>query len=292
MRALRSHDSVHDAIQLDVRKGTQACARMLIGNMNRKLTDYAVHEIRTRIKQLRSLLKLVRSDLGEPRYQRTKRCLQQVSKPLAGIRDAKVMLSTCDRILQRWDRADRARLRTTLQRRLVSARLKTSPTKRRLLAMKLVTAQRMLADWPESHAGWKSLSRGLRRGYARGRDALEIARSAPSDANFHELRKRAKDLLYTCAFLRKGSPHATSLLTDLRRFTELLGTDHDMAMLQRAAATDRLVRREPLRGHLCRLAVREQIALRELAFRIGARIYNAAPAAFTRRVHRDWKEWR
>lgn len=291
MQPLRSHDNVHDAIQLEVRKSTAASVRLLTGRMSGTLTDEAVHEIRTRIKKLRTLLRLVRSSLGEIRYERAKACLQRASHPLAGVRDAKVMLSTCRRMLRRWDRVDRERLYGNLQSRLERARLKASP-KRRTLATKLVTVQRLLADWPESPAGWKSLSGGLRREYAAGRNAFEAARSAPTDANFHELRKRAKDLLYTCAFLRKASQHATSLVADLDRFTDLLGTDHDMAILHRAATTGRLVRREPLRGHLSKLAVREQMALRKRAWKIGARIYDDAPAVFAKQIHRDWKKWR
>jgi CHAD domain-containing protein len=292
LRAVRPHDNVQNAIQLEVRNSTQICRRLLAGRTDRKLTDTAVHEIRTRVKKLRTLLRLARSDLGKTRYQEAKQCLQQANQPLASIRDARVMLSTCDGVLRRWDRVDRTRLRATMQRRLEAARAKASPNERRTLATKLADLQRLLADWPQSHIGWKSLSRALRRSYAGGRRALASAHSTPSDANLHELRKRAKDLLYTCTFLREVSPHAEALVSDLDRFTEILGTDHDMALLHLAATAGSLARREPIRVHLSRSAVQEQTALRKRAWKLGARIYRATPAVFTKQIHEDWKDSR
>jgi CHAD domain-containing protein len=292
MRALRSHDTVHGAIQLNVARSTGVCIRLLTGKMSSTLTDDAVHEIRTRLKKLRALLRLVRTDLGETRYQRAKRGLQQASHPLAGIRDARVLLTTCEKVLRRWDGTDHVRLHATLGRRLDSARQKASPGKRRAFAMKLATVGQLIADWPESQAGWKSLSGGLRHVYARGRHAFETAGSAPSDTHLHDLRKRAKDLLYMCAFLRRGSPHARSLSTDLDRFADLLGADHDLAILYRTAARGKLAHKPPLRKQLCESATRQRKRLRKQAWRIGSRIYNDPPAAFLEHIHRDWQDWR
>jgi hypothetical protein len=127
--------------------------------------------------------------------------------------------------------------------------------------------------------------------YAQGRDALETAVSKESDANMHELRKRAKDLLYTGAFLRKASPYAKSLLPNLDRFTDLLGLDHDLAILRRAA-TRQLVRNEPLRRRLSELALRRQTLLRRRAWRIGSRVYCDSPTVYMRQIHKDWKNCR
>jgi hypothetical protein len=44
MRALMTHDNVHDAIQLKVRKTTAACVRLLTGRLSSKLTDDAVQQ--------------------------------------------------------------------------------------------------------------------------------------------------------------------------------------------------------------------------------------------------------
>jgi len=128
--------------------------------------------------------------------------------------------------------------------------------------------------------------------YAKGRDALKMAAAEKSDANLHELRKRAKDLLYTCELLRKASPRARALFADLKRFTDLLGEHRDLAMLLRVMAAGRLVHEGPLGGQLAKLASREQTSLCNRAWKIGLRIYDEPAAAFVSRVHGDWKSWR
>jgi len=70
----------------------------------------------------RSLLRLVRSHIGASRYDKTKRKLRQTSRLLASVRDAKVMLTTCQHLLQRRDPADRAVYSLPLRTRLIAAR--------------------------------------------------------------------------------------------------------------------------------------------------------------------------
>jgi CHAD domain-containing protein len=106
------------------------------------------------------------------------------------------------------------------------------------------------------------------------------------------MRKRAKDLLYTCEFLRKASPRTRALAADLKRLTDLLGQHRDLAMLQGAVAAGRLVHEGALHRQLVKLASREQASLCNRVWKIGLRIYDEPAAAFASRVHGDWKAWR
>jgi CHAD domain-containing protein len=296
MRALKRDENVHDAIQLAIQKSTRASLALLTGGQNSTLTDEAIHDLRKRVKVLRSLLRLVRADMGDRRFRRVNRCLREANLPLSGVRDAKVILISCNRLVGRCNALDtaRMRLRKALERRLEEARVRvaaSAPT-RRIVAGKLRTAARVVSDWRASHGSWKNLSHGLRSMYAKGRDALEMATADKSDANLHELRKRAKDLLYACEFLRNASPRARSAFADLKRFTDLLGEHRDLAMLQHAMAAGRPVCESSLRKQLVKLASREQALLRNRAWKIGLHIYDKSPAALVGRVHRDWKTWR
>jgi len=292
MRALKRGDNVHQAIQLDIARGTEVCVKLLTDSTSTCLTDDAVHEVRTRIKKMRSLLRLVRPSLGESRYQRAKRCLQQASRPLAPIRDARVVLATCEGLMRRWGGADRASLDAALERRLEKALATASPTKRRTMARNLSRILGLTTELPAKQAGWSSLSHGLQRTYARGRKAFEAAHSSGSDAGLHELRKCAKDLLYTCSFLRKASPRATALISDLRRLTDLLGNAHDLAIVKRLASPRGPVHEVSLRRRLAESAARRQAFLRSQAWKIGSRIYDKSAHAFAKHFHRDWKKWR
>jgi len=293
MRALRSEENVHDAIQLVVRRSTRASLALLTDGKSSTLTDEAIHDLRKRVKMLRSLLRLVRADMGDRRFQRANCGLREANLPLSGVRDAKVVLISCNRLVGRCNALDTARMRLhkALERHLEEARVRVaaSPRSRRTVAGKLRTAERAVSDWHASQGSWRTLSHGLRSMYTKGRDALKIATADISDANLHELRKRAKDLLYACEFLRKASPRARTLSADLKRFTDLLGVHRDLAMLQRAAG--QLVRDGSLRRQLIQLASHEQALLANRAWKIGSRIYDKSAAAFVSRVHRDWKAW-
>lgn len=296
MRALKRGEKVHDAIQLVVQKTTHASIALLSRGKGSTLTDKAIHDLRKQVKMLRSLLRLVRADMGDRRYERANGCLREASLPLAEVRDAKVVLSSCDQLMGRHDSLDTAhlRLQAELARRLEVSRVRVAapPATRRTIAMKLQTVERLVTAWRTSHSSWRNLSHGLRTMYAKGREALKKADADKSDANLHELRKRAKDLLYTCEFLRRASPRAKCLSADLKRFTDLLGEHRDLAMLQHAVAARQLVHEGSLSRQLAKLASRKQESLLNRAWKTGFPIYEQSAAAFVSRVHRDWKAWR
>lgn len=296
MCPLRRNENIHDAIQLVVQRGTKSCVARLTGRKAPKLADDAIHDLRKQFKALRSLVKLVRDDMGDWRYRSVNRGLRNASLPLSAARDAKVVLTTCNRIVRRCEsfNSQGKRMITALERHLEETRVRIAAVAdtRRTIAANLRTVERLVTDWHASQGSWKSLSRGLRSMYTKGRHALGIATADSSDDNLHELRKRSKDLLYACAFLRKASPRARRTATALKRFTELLGEHRDLGMLQRAVAEGRRVSERSVRSQLAKLVSREEAALRHRALRIGPGIYDESAATFVGHVHRDWKTWR
>lgn len=254
-----------------------------MGEMSKQLSDAAVHEIRTRIKKMRGLLRLVRADIGAARYEQIDRRLQRTSHSLARARDARVMLSTCQSLLQHRAPADCARYLSALRQRLKAARKTLSAPRRRTLTLKLISVQKAVASWPESDGGWKELSKGLRLEYADARDALQTVRlRANAPRRLHELRKRSKGLLYMCEFLGRISPHAGSKARQLKAFAACLGTVHDMSVLIGEVRSARIAR----------IADQNQIALRQKAWRLGVRIFRESPAMFTRRAREEWRNRR
>ncbi len=67
-----------------------------------------VHEARKALKRLRALIRLLRGRLGETAYERDSTTLRDAGRLLAGARDAEVLLSTLDELLER--NPQRARL--------------------------------------------------------------------------------------------------------------------------------------------------------------------------------------
>ncbi|MBS0421218.1 MAG: CHAD domain-containing protein [Proteobacteria bacterium] len=122
MRTLNPRENVRRAIQAALTELAQPCVQLLTAALSKPLTDEAVHEIRTHIKRMRALLRLVRADIGHAGYAQARRKLKQTSHSLANVRDAKVMLTTCQQLLRRRTAAYRAAYSIPLRRRLRAAR--------------------------------------------------------------------------------------------------------------------------------------------------------------------------
>jgi CHAD domain-containing protein len=282
MRALKPRDKVGSAVQSAFLNDAERCVELLTGKISEPITDGAVHEIRTRIKQMRALLYFVRAKMSKERYARVKRKLRQTSRSLGSLRDAKVMLTTSEKLLQHRRAAECAVLSDTLGRRLEAARRKLAPPRRRSMADDLVSAQDAVSGSSASEAGWKALAAGLRHEYRGARTAFEANRLAPSEPHLHELRKRAKGVLYMCQFLGEMSPYAGSQARRLKRLTDYLGRDHDLSVLRRATFSE----------HLERMAGTRQQGLQRKAARLGASLFVDSAATFTKRVHQEWKSQR
>mgnify|MGYP003780078465 CR=1 FL=1 len=109
---------------------------------------------------------------------------------------------------------------------------------------------------------------------------------APTDANFHEWRKRVKYLWYHVRILEASWPPVMAALTsELDVLGDLLGEDHDLADVRGL-----LMRRPEAAGHdvLLGLITQRQKELRKAALPLGRRIYAEKPGAFTARLERYW----
>src|SRR5438045_3466194 len=85
-----------------------AVRRVALGRVNHALAQLdgkaesdsatAIHELRKDLKKLRSLLRLMRSQLGRETYRRENDALRQAGRRLSGARDAEVMLQTLEEL--------------------------------------------------------------------------------------------------------------------------------------------------------------------------------------------------
>ena len=108
----------------------------------------------------------------------------------------------------------------------------------------------------------------------------------PSTENLHELRKRAKDVWYAGQILRPASPKLLAELSaDAHELSDLIGEDHDLALLAESAAArpDRFSEEARL-DDLLGLIERRRKQLRRKALKLSARLYRRKPRAVVRRI--------
>jgi CHAD domain-containing protein len=125
---------------------------------------------------------------------------------------------------------------------------------------------------------------GAVRAYARGRDALAAVERERSVEALHEWRKRVKDLWYHQRLLRDAWETPLKALADeSHRLADLLGDDHDLAMLaDRLAGAGPSPDTEAIRA----LIVERRAELQDEALRLGRRLYVEKPRSYGRRLGR------
>jgi len=242
---------------------------------------------------------LVRDELGDSTFERENRAVRDVARPLSEVRDAKVLIERLDALNDqfkgRLNSENVANLKEHLvaRRRAARTRLIGSADTIPKIVRDSLAVKKRVKRWPLCRRGWRAMEDGLRKVYRQGRDAMGNARAQPTAEALHEWRKRAKDLQYELQLLRDIQPSAMKALADrTHRLTDLLGEDHDLAVMRG------VVKEASKRGvcidaeALTALIDQRRGALQMRAFALGERVYEHKTRKFLRRLERYWKRSR
>ncbi len=263
-------------------------------------TDRSVHAARKELKKARATLRLVRDALGASTYKKENAALRSAARPLSEVRDAEVLLEALHSLIER-SGAPASKLRlgkfqSVLNRGLTESRATVlegkGPLKR---ARKTLQAVRSRAEhWHVGHHGWSVLGAGLKRTYSQGRRALARAQARGSDESLHEWRKQIQYFWHQLQILEPlGSGPLPDLLEQTHRLADLLGDDHDLAVLRERAVKARGVfPTAATHRALIALIDRFRAGLQEKALRLGSHLYQERPATFTARLGEHWRAWR
>jgi CHAD domain-containing protein len=278
-----------------------------------------VHEARKALKRLRALMRLLRDELGEQVFERESALLRDTGRGLAHARDAAVLLSTLDRLLAHEPgklaaRRGVVRLRARLQReREGAAELALSDSASHVEALADLRAMRVrVSTWQlRGRDGIEAVEPALERLYGKGRKRMRKAIRARGERkrtrSLHAWRKRVKDLRYAAEMLdrsgtedAKGKRHGKAGQREFAKriakraddLGELLGEEHDLAMLGERVRTEAKVKRaggtvgtRTRRLLLARIAKRRK-KLRKRALRDGRELYERKPKRFVRRMRK------
>ncbi|MBE9078366.1 CHAD domain-containing protein [Romeria aff. gracilis LEGE 07310] len=256
----------------------------------------AVHNARKRFKQVRAVLRLAKAELGQT-YQRENDCFRDLGHRLSDIRDAQVRLNTLDSLSEHYAIATDAfaDIRTALEAYYQSTRQFVVAEENAIAAAlpKLKAARERVAGWPIEANGWKALS-GFERAYQRGQNAFKQAIKHPEAENWHDWRKRVKDLWYHTKILKPVWPGMmTALANELSDLSDLLGDDHDLVGLREfILSRPKRLKECDQQDALLALIDRRQQELRTEAQKLGQRLYVEKPKRFDKRTKAYWQIWR
>ncbi len=261
--------------------------------------DRHVHEIRKACKKLRALLRLVRPVLSDAIYREEDACLRDAARPLAEMRDAKVMLQTLNGLVAHFegqlagDSFDAAHL--SLQAHLTQAR--DSGLRDIEVCIEIAEAFRAararIKDWADVPNRWHTIADGLGATYKSARRALHAAVENPTSEALHEWRKQLKYLLHQLQIIEPiRRKLLDELIRDASQLASRLGEDHDLAVLREKLLTepnefggDGEVKR------LLALLDQRRNELQQLVFATGQRLLDKRPKDFSRQMRNYWKRW-
>ncbi len=278
-----------------VEQSTKAAAEL--SGDNPDIHD-GIHNARKSFKKIRSLLRLVKKDLGKSRYKRENKWFRHAKNRLSSVRDAEAMIETFDALAERFSSIGECSSLNSLRGALEERRRRIADEAVDLEQMASATAESLLEvedrtrAWRLAHDGFAAIRPGLERSYGAGRKAMDKAYRKPTDERFHEWRKRVKDHWYHCRLLRSIWPEQMSARIDeLKRLSDLLGDDHDLAVL-RQVLEEEGGGLDGDTGTITCLAERRQGELRSEARGLGERLYEKAPDCLADEFAGYWKAWK
>ena len=271
--------------------------------------DSAVHESRKRLKEVRSLLRLLRNHVvdadGKAIRKRENEALRTIATNLTEAREAAVAAKTFKALVKRHPDELSGDVFDDLARRLDvrHAQVATATSIARVndAIAQLADVRQRAASWSVSRGDWKAFEPGLAKAYGDGRDCFRSLRKATKAGKakqvdpevWHDWRKRAKDLRYSLEFLRDAHAELVGgLVRVTKSLTDALGDDHDLAeldLLLRAGRDDQLRDLDPAAvARVGELAHADREALQADALVLGWLLYVEKPDAFAKRIGTYW----
>jgi CHAD domain-containing protein len=232
-------------------EGLQRVSKVLLQELlqvmgQEKLAPGKVHDARKIIKNLRAMLRLTRGALIDKTRGARNQALRNLAGPLSGPRDAAVTLAAFEKVYQEGlngtppSEAEPS-WATQLHQSLSAKARAWIPVESYQGGVEEVRRWGLLLPFKDGQSGgergndnWESIvEQGLRKTYRQGRRLMRqvVASVEPSDEEWHELRKRVKDLGYQLSLLKKVRG-IKSLLRKLDEIGAALGDARDLTLLR------------------------------------------------------------
>jgi CHAD domain-containing protein len=286
-----------------VRKGVK---RLLRRDVQKALEELrcsnrleSVHEVRKEIKQMRALLRLVRTAVSRADYRRASTALREAAGYLSAARDSHVKVNALEQLTEHFKRELAPRSLEQIKKTLSQeCRRQQAELSHKRVATRVRRRLQALSRHGESlsfkSSGWAVIGPGIQRSYREGRRGYLLSRKATRPEALHEWRKRVKDLYYQVNLLCPIWPEQMmAVAAELKHLGERLGDDHDLFLLIEPGMFNAFRKQAPEEAEALKALVDErQTELRAQALAIGARFYLEKPAAFCKRLGQYWKRWR
>ncbi len=291
--------------QESVTRGIRRIAQEQIGAAMREAASHTrdshdtVHQIRKHFKKIRALLRLARFDLGEF-YRQENRWYRDAANRLSTVRDAESAVEAFKRMQSAFRKKSERETYKSVLARLVERRDVLADESSDLggqleqISSQLEEAYDRIESWQFSRKGFAVVQTGLIDEYRKGRSTMQQAYAGADDELFHEWRKHVKNHWYHTRLLNSIWPRVMKArCTELRGLAELLGDDHDLAVLRSAVESEPgVTANSKSRRHVFQAIDNRHGELCCHARFLGQRLFAEKPNALRCRMHSYWKAWK
>lgn len=258
-----------------------------------------IHSVRKRVKKIRALLRLVRSDLDEETFRRENLRYRNIGNMMSHLRDATVMINTLDKLRETHPDGLPETAFAALRGALVTRQAEVSEAffahENRIgeVIAAFREAEQHLPE-PSGRDSFAVFAPNIKGIYRRGVKAFALAISEPTAHNFHELRKEVKNLGYHTRLLQPVWPGLFEAYEhELGTLAELLGEDHDLGVLADEIESGRLgTDDEAGNARLVTLLHEERENLQRQFYPLAQRLFAERASDFVGRYRLYWRIWR
>jgi CHAD domain-containing protein len=248
-----------------------------------------VHEVRKHLKKLRAAMRLAVGEVGKNCHACEDRCVRKIGRLVSDLRDSQVRLQTFVELRDQTAKKPEQQLFPRTEELLLLERESFSAAFAGWQTQAIPQLERVkarLMDWPLEGLTWKQICGAVAKIYKRGQRGLAKTIADPVPENFHEWRKRVKDIWYQLRILQPlNRVVLEEMAHDAEVLGELLGREHDLdfllARLEKEsgdeALTGELSQLQKLIGKRCK-------RLRRDALELGRRFYAEPSKAFAKRI--------
>jgi len=259
-----------------------------------------VHDTRKNFKKIRTIQRLIRSDIGEESFQIENSFYRDAGRTLSDLRDSTVLILTFDKLVKsselemsNFDFSIFKNFLVEKQKHIRTAKSKKSAVINSL-STDLLLARSRVFDWPLSGDNFKLIKKNLQMIYEQGQKYMYAVFSEAIKENVHEWRKRVKDLWYSMRILSNLWPEIMSpLVTLLGKLSDALGDANDLFLLkEKIISNQSKFKDDQHTRELINFIDRRIIDLLRDARSIGRKVYSEDPKFFVGRMQNYFEIWR
>lgn len=258
-----------------------------------------IHDVRKRIKKIRALFRLMRSELKHKDFNRRNSLYRTIGHALSPLRDASVLSKTLENLRHTYPHMlspnQWAPIKKALaqQQNQVLANFFGDETNIRSIILAFKQAPPTAHVFHQHHTGFSILRPNLETAYRQAQKALKVANKEPSSQHYHELRKKVKTIWYHTRLLTPIWPDILKAYSkELKHLGELLGDDHDCCMLTDELKSGRLLLpNNQTKEMMLELLQHKRTKLRQQIHPLAKRLLADKAEDIVDRYHLYWKLW-